>query len=167
MIEAIFGDKTTKPSEKNEALVKLLLENKISENDLLLFAQNQKEPVKASCMEAFEFATRLNKEFGSMSVFDFAIEGLQAKAPRLKWESAKVIGNLASRKYNQTEKAIIHLLENTEHSGTVVRWSAAFALSEIYKANEKFRPLLKEAFEGILHSEEKNSILKFYKNALK
>lgn len=167
MIEDIFSDKTTKPSEKNTALVALLLEAKVSESELLAFAKNQKEPIKASCMEALEFASRLNTSFGSLSAFEFALEGLQAKAPRLKWESAKVIGNLASRKYPETEKAIIHLLENTEHTGTVVRWSAAFALTEIYKANESYRELLKHAFEGIMNSEEKNSILKFYKNALK
>jgi len=167
MIEAIFNNKTTKPSEKNDALVQLLIHQKISESELLSFASNQKETIKASCMEAFEFATRLDSNFGTLQVFEFAVEGLQAKAPRLKWESAKVIGNMAVRKYNETEKAIVYLLENTEHSGTVVRWSAAFALTEIYKKNEKYRNILANAFEGIMNLEEKNSILKFYKNALK
>jgi HEAT repeat protein len=90
-----------------------------------------------------------------------------SKAPRVKWESAKVIGNSAHLFSDDLEEAIKNLLTNTEDKGTVVRWSAAFALGEIVKIKTNYQIDLIKAIEVIIDREEKNSIKKIYQKALK
>jgi hypothetical protein len=76
-----------------------------------------------------EFASKTNPGIINDKGFEFAIESLKSDAPRVKWESAKVIANTAHLFPKMLNKAVGNLLINTEHSGTVVRWSAAGALS--------------------------------------
>lgn len=111
--------------------------------------------------------TQKDKSFASPELFTFVVESLQDKAPRTKWESAKVVGNIAEKFPNELEIAIAHLLQNAEHEGTVVRWAAAFALGEIVKLKTKQQADLMELIQGICEREEKNSIRKIYEKALK
>ena len=55
----------------------------------------------------------------------------------------------------------------TEHSGTVVRWSAAYALSEILKLKTNANKTLLPTIESIIDKEEKDSIKKIYRKAIK
>ncbi|MNJ70251.1 hypothetical protein D3C77_666940 [compost metagenome] len=118
-------------------------------------------------MEALEYATNENPETGSEELFRFAQYNLNAKVPRLKWESAKVIGNIAHRYAEDLESVITSLIENTKDNGTVVRWSAAYALTQIYilpnYSNDDFRDKLVD----ICQAEEKASIKKIYLKVLK
>ncbi len=165
-LKEFFNDKNVKPKQKTEELSTWLLNSLISVNDLITFAKSQKDPIKATCIEAFEYATKNKPELTSKELFLFAIEGLYNKAPRIKWESAKVIGNTASLFPMLLEQAINGLLKNSEHEGTVVRWSSAFALGEIYKLNSKFNKDLATIFDGIIEREEKNSIKKIFLDAI-
>lgn len=167
MIDIILNDKTLKPKEKTELISKQVLNKIITVDELLLFAANAKDPIKATCIEALEFSTKSDSNIATTKVFEFVIENLNSKAPRVKWESAKVIGNIAVKFPELVEKAINGLLKNAEHEGTVVRWSAAFALGEIYKLKTNFNKDLATIFDGIIEREEKNSIRKIYLEALK
>ena len=166
-LKELVANKTLKPKEKTEALSNLLLDNSISIAELLAFAENQKDPVKASCIEALEFASKQNPAIADLNVLTFATKNLKAKAPRIKWESAKVIGNVVSQLPNDLDEAIEALLSNTEHEGTVVRWSAAFALGEILMLKNSKYANLCATLESICEKEEKNSIKKIYLNAMK
>lgn len=166
-ISDILNDKTVKPKEKTEALSQLILDNKIDLNDLIEFADTAKDPIKASCIEAIEFATKQQPTIANKKVFQFVTKTLTAKAPRVKWESAKVIGNTAHLFSDNLDDAITNLLNNSEHEGTVVRWAAAFALGEILKLKTKHTKNLLPAFEAIIDREEKNSIKKIYISAIK
>lgn len=97
----------------------------------------------------------------------FVTDTLLEKAPRVKWESAKVIGNIAHLFPAKLDRAISNLLSNSEHEGTVVRWSTAYALGEILKLKTKYNKQLQPAIEAICEREEKNSIKKIYLTALK
>jgi HEAT repeat protein len=99
--------------------------------------------------------------------FEFMVNNLTAKAPRIKWECAKVIGNTAHLFRNELDNAIKNLLENTTHEGTVVRWSAAFALGEILKLKTDHNKKLLPKINEICEKEEKNSIRKIYMDAIK
>ena len=59
------------------------------------------------------------------------------------------------------------MLANSEHTGTVVRWAAAFALGEIIKINTTFNKELLPAIDSILKREDQDSIKKVYQKALK
>lgn len=164
---SVFIDKSIKPKEKTEILSKSLLEDTHLIDELILFAKSAKDAVKATCIEAIEFATKANPAVGSLQCLEFATESLAEKAPRVKWESAKVIGNIAHRFPENLEQAIINLLINTEHPGTVVRWSAAFALGEIIKSRYGKVNELIPAIRTICDREKKNSIKKIYLAAIK
>ncbi len=166
-IAELFNDKLSKPKEKVELLSQHLLAKTISVDEVVGFATSAKDPVKGSCIESLEFATKQQPEIITKSAFDFVVRSLTEKAPRIRWESAKVIGNTAHLFADHLETAITNLLVNTEHEGTVVRWSAAFALGEILKLKTKHTADLLSAMEVITEREEKNSIKKIYQAAIK
>jgi hypothetical protein len=165
--QELLNDKSVKPKEKTETLSKWILDNP-KKNDLLIdFSKSSKDPIKATCIESMEFATKSNPEIASLNCLDFVAKSLTEKAPRIKWESAKVIGNIAHLYPDNLDEAIKNLLVNSEHSGTVVRWSAAFALGQIIKIRTSQNKDLIPAIETICKREEKNSIKKIYLDALK
>ncbi len=166
-IQDLLNDKGKKSKEKTETISKWLLDEKISADELIGFAGSSKDPIKATCIEAIEFVTKTNPSVADESVLDFVSKTLKEKAPRIKWESARVIGNIAHLFPDQLENAIKNLLTNSEHEGTVVRWSAAFALGQILKLKTKHNKKLLPAIEGIIKKEEKNSIKKIYLDAIK
>jgi len=166
-LKSILSDKLLGGKEKTELISKLLLESKLSTNELIEVAKASKDADKGTCIEALEFATKINPSIANLSVLYFVSSTLADKAPRVKWESAKVIANIANLFPNQLEEAVKNLLENTEFSGTVVRWSAALALGEILKLKTPLNQDLVPALESICESEEKNSIKKIYQAAFK
>lgn len=166
-IDELFKDKTTKTKEKVAILGQWLSGKKITSNELITYAATAKDPLKASCIEAFEYATKENPALANEKVLAFATEHLTHKAPRIKWESAKVISNIAHRFPDKLETAIGHLLGNTEHEGTVVRWSAAFALGEILKLKTSLNKDLLPTLTAISERDDKNSIRKIYLDAVK
>jgi hypothetical protein len=166
-IKLLLADKQLKAKDKVELISKLLLDKKISIDELLNIAKLSKDPERANCIEAIEFATKIKPGISSTACFDFVTENLLGKAPRIKWESAKVIGNIAHLYPNKLDGAIKNLLTNSEYPGTVVRWSAAFALGEIVKLKTKRNKDLIPAIESIIKREEKNSIRNIYLEALK
>lgn len=166
-ITTLLNDKELKPKAKTELLSTWLLEGKISSDSLAKYAESTKDPIKATCIEAIEFATKQKPSIADEKTFKFVTETLNAKAPRVKWESAKVIGNTAHLFTDILDEAIVNLLNNSEHEGTVVRWSAAFALGEILKLKTRHNKQLLPAVEAIVQREEKNSIKKIYLDAIK
>jgi HEAT repeat protein len=166
-IPELLNDKSLKPKQKTEALSKWILDNPENTNELIEFARASKDTAKATCIESFEFATKSNPEIASCACFEFVTKTLIDKSPRVRWESAKVIGNTAHLFPEKLEAAILNLIINTEHPGTVVRWSAAYALGEIIKIKTKHNKELIPSIETICKREEKNSIRKIYIDALK
>jgi HEAT repeat protein len=167
IIDSLINDKSLKPKEKTESLSKLILENPKIVDELVKYAASAKDPVKATCIEALEFATVSNPDIATKECFDFVTLALAEKAPRVKWEAARVVGNIAHIYADELEKAIANLLSNTEHPGTVVRWSAATALGQMLKLKTNLNKELISAVEAIIEREEKNSIRKIYLDALK
>lgn len=165
-LNLFFKDKSLKAKEKTETLAKLILEKKLSLDKLLAFVKEAKVPEKACCIEAIEFATKIKPAVATETVILFVCESLKDKAPRVKWESAKVIGNIISLYPKQIKFALTNLLTNSEDKGTVVRWSAAYALGEIIKLKSKYNTTLVPAIEAIILREEINSIKKVYQLAL-
>ncbi len=166
-ITNILDDKLSKSKEKTDILSKLILNQELSIDELIKFAENSKDPIKATCIESMQIATKIKPDISTLSCLEFVSKTLSDIAPRVKWESAEVIGNIAHLYPNNLEEPITNLLINTEHQGTVVRWSAAFALGQILIINTKLNHDLIPAIESICLREEKNSIKKIYLKALK
>jgi len=166
-IEELIKDKSKKPKEKTELISTWLVSRALPLDELLAFASGQKDPAKASCIEAIEYATRQDVSLADRDVLDFVSQALTEKAPRIKWESAKVVGNIARLFPEHLAAATANLLKNTQHDGTVVRWSAAFALGEILKLKTAGHRELLSEIQAICTREEKNSIRKIYLDAIK
>jgi hypothetical protein len=166
-VAELLDDKNRKSKEKVETISKWLLDGSLSIDELILFAEEAKDPRKGTCIEAIEFSTRQNASLADENVLAFVTKTLTATAPRVKWESAKVIGNIAKRFPTKLAKPIAHLLTNAKHSGTVVRWASAFALGEILKLKTKHNKDLLQAIEAICVTEQDNGVKKKYLDALK
>ena len=166
-LNELLKSKDIKPKDKTVMIANAVLDGDLSIKDIIDLTSSFKDPAKATCMEAFEYATNKNPEVANIELFGFAENNLSSKAPRLKWESAKVIGNIAHLYSDSLETAIPSLLENAKDDGTVVRWSAAYALTQIFLlpkySNDEFRCILQD----ICESEEKASIKKIYVKVLK
>ena len=166
-IITIAENKGLKAKEKVVQISSLVLNNKVFIDELVQTAASQKDVVKGTLIEAMEFASKEKPELINEKAFEFVIQSLKEDAPRVKWEAAKVISNTAHLFPKLLKKAITNLLANTEDSGTVVRWSAATALSKIINLNTPLNKELIPAAEAILKWEQDNAIKKIYEKALK
>lgn len=166
-IQELLNDKSLNAKAKTEVLSQWFIQNSKKVNDVIDLAKASKDPIKATCIEGMEFATKVDPNISTLEWFAFVSDTLTEKAPRIKWESAKLIGNIAHLYSKHLDKAIVNLLVNSEHTGTVVRWSAAYALGQIIQIKTIQTKDLISALESISKNEEKNSIKKIYNAALK
>ena len=166
-IIAIVDNKATKAKEKVMLLSDLLLNKKVTIDELVEKAKSQKDTIKATLIEAMEYASKTNAEIVNEKAFDFAIQSLKEDAPRIKWEAARVISNTAQLFPKLLNKAVVNLLVNTEHNGSVARWSAATALSKIISLNTPLNNELIPSADAIIQREEDNAVKKIYQQAIK
>jgi hypothetical protein len=155
---------------KPKELVEFLTE-KIS-NDNALFPQvieilkTGSKVEKGTCADVIEHLSSGNHEL-VVSYIDDLIEYINYDAPRVKWGIPEAIGNLSEKYPVKAEKAIPKLLINTKDESTVVRWCAAFAISEIAKNNTSARNTLVPKMQEIAKSEKNNGVKNVYLKALK
>jgi len=166
-IDKVLKDKTKKAKQKVETIGKWLLDGSLPTDELLAFAEKAKDAEKATCIEAIEFATKHNPNIADENVFEYVTKTLTENAPRVKWESARVIGNIAYLFPTKLKIAINNLLKNSEYDGTVVRWASAFALGEILKLRTKHNRDLLPTIEAIYDREEDNGVKRKYLEAIK
>lgn len=167
LIDELLKDKSKKIKQRTETLSKWLLDGSLPIDELMAYAEKAKEAEKATCIEAIEYATKHNPKIADESVFAFVTKMLTDSAPRVKWESARVIGNVAHLFPAKLNKAIANLLINAEYDGTVVRWASAYALGEILKLKTKHNKELLPTIEAIYEREQDNAIKKKYLDAIK
>jgi len=166
-IEQVFQDKTIKAKAKVSTIGEWLINNELPLEELLAYAEKQKAVDKATCIEAVEYATKKTPNIADESLLNFVVKALNDEEPRVKWESAKVIGNIAKLFPNQLDKAIKNLLPNAENKGTVVRWATAYALAEILKLKTELNKNLLPKIETLCEKEADNGVKKKYLDALK
>lgn len=122
---------------------------------------------KGVLMESLEYASKEDPGIAE-NMIDTVIEYLDYKdSPRVKWEGARVIANISQRYPEKVIKAVDKLISNTKDKGTVVRWSAAYALGEIAKYNLKARTSLIPKIERIMKKEQNNGVRNVYLKALR
>lgn len=166
-LEELWKDKATKPKQKTELLSTWLLARELDAEEMLRYAEKAKDPQKATCIEALEFASQQQPALVTKEAFMLVLNAVQSKAPRVKWESAKVIANTLHLFPGKWMDVMEQLLPNTLHSGTVVRWSAAQVFLQLAKLPIKHQPQLLPVLTKLHDAEEKNSIKKIYLQAMK
>lgn len=131
------------------------------------FAERSAEAEKASCMEALEAVTRKDPGVADESCLKYLVKTLREDAPRVKWESAKAIGNIAHLYPDKLKTAIVNLLNNAESERVVVRWASAYALGEILKLRTKHNRQLLSTLQALADKESDNGVRKKYLEAIK
>ncbi|RKE52281.1 hypothetical protein [Sphingobacterium detergens] len=166
-IEEIFQDKSIKLKSKVAILGAGLLDGGLSLQLLLEYADQQNAVDKATCLEAIEYATKNNPGIGNSALLKYLTNVLGGSEPRIKWESAKIIGNIIRLFPDQLDNTVASLLKNTRNSGTVVRWATAYALAEIIKLKTVQNDFLIPEVELLCELEEDNGVKKKYLDVLK
>ncbi|MEQ9168822.1 MAG: HEAT repeat domain-containing protein [Fulvivirga sp.] len=166
-LENLFEDKSIKAKAKAKQIAEWLTKNELPLDELLAFTEKQKAVDKGTCIEGVESATKKSPTIADEDLLAFVTKSLTDEEPRVKWESAKVIGNIAKQFPTQLDESVHHLLQNADNNGTVVRWATAYALAEILKLKtERSKALLPE-IEKLCEKEEDNGVKKKYIDALK
>lgn len=155
-----------KPKEKVSLLANKVKKDKKLLDEIVGYFEVGSVAEKGNCIEVMEYVSQDNPEL-IISFLDFIIENLDYDAPKVKWETARVIGNLASKYPDKVAKSINKLFLNTKDKGTVVRWSVAFALTEIAKSNPKKQNELVVKFQKLIETEQNNGVKNVYIKALK
>jgi hypothetical protein len=155
-----------KPKEKVTLLAEKVKENKGLITELVKCFTSGSATVKGHCMEALQHVS-LERPDIVLPHIDFIIDQLQIAMPRVKWEAARTIHNLAQKYPDSAATAVPKLLANVNDSGTVTRWSAAQALTEILYHNPGLRDELIPKFNAILKKEKNNGVRNIYLKALK
>lgn len=155
-----------KSKELNSFIAKLIVEKKPSGKDFAEALASGNNIERGTCIEALEYATKTNPNIAK-PYLPCVISCLKDKSPRVKWEASRVIGNAAKVLPKETGEAVSCLLVNTTDKGTVVRWSTAYALTEITKNNNNLRDSLLTKTNEILKKEQNNGVKNVYLKALK
>lgn len=156
----------SKPKEKITLLAKEIKKDKKFIGEVVGYFESATTGDQGHLIESLEYASQDNPEL-VVPHLDFVIGHLGDDSPRIKWECARIIANLASKFSDKTEKAIPLLLKNTKDKGTVVRWSVAFALGEIVKNNFKVEKILLPKIKELVKKESNNGVKNVYLKALK
>ncbi|MCL4339095.1 HEAT repeat domain-containing protein [Patescibacteria group bacterium] len=87
-------------------------------------------------------------------------------SPRVRWEAARIIANVSAKYPKEAGKVVDKLFLNTNDKGTVVRWSAAYALGKIARYNLNSRTNLVPKIEAFLKKEQNSGVKNVYLKAL-
>ncbi|MBD3155200.1 MAG: hypothetical protein GF368_00910 [Candidatus Aenigmarchaeota archaeon] len=121
---------------------------------------------KGICAEVMEYVSKDKPELVKPYIVT-VIDYLDFDASRVKWEASRVIGNISKISPDKVTEAIPKLMVNTKDKSTVVRWSTAFALTEIAKNNSNIRNELVSKFREIIKKENNNGVKNVYLKFLK
>ncbi len=168
MIEDILGLKI-KPKEKQTKLVDAVVSGKIPVEDFIAFFIDASGVNKGNCADAMKHISAKKPELLAPYI-DILVKYINYKVPRVQWGVPEAIGNMARDYPKQTEKAIPCLIKNItedEKNTTVIKWCAAFALTEIAKYNAGTRKQLLPIFDKMIKTEKNNGVRNVYVKALK
>jgi hypothetical protein len=134
--------------------------------DLIELFKTGNDVTKGTCAEVMKFVSQKTPQV-LLPYIDELIEYINYKAPRVKWGIPESIGYLAKTYPDRIAKAVPKLLENTKNKSTVVRWCAAFGLTNIAKHNLKLQNSLVEKFNELIEIEQNNGVKNVYLKTLK
>ena len=158
-----------KPKEKQIKLIEAVVSGEIPVSEFITFFESAADVDKGTCADVLKHVSAKSPELLAPYI-DVLVKYINYKAPRVKWGIPEAIGNLAKKYPAQTAIAIPYLLKNTtddKANTTVIKWCAAFALTEIAKSHPDSRKQLLPIFEKISRAEKNNGVKNVYVKTLK
>ena len=153
-----------KPKDLVASLTKNIEQDNKLFSQLIEILKTGLDVEKGTCADIMKHVSKDKPEIVIPYLADI-IGYINHKLPRVKWGASESIGNLANKYPSEVESAVPNLLINTKDKSTVVRWCAAFALSEIIKYNPKVRNELALKIEELIKSEKNNGVKNVYLKA--
>ena len=123
--------------KKAKAIADALLSGTLKPQVLLESSLELPDAELAIVVESLESATRKEPALVDDKLFALLVDSLGHAAPRVQWEAARTIANVAKQHAEQLGSAVDALLVNTSSNGTVVRWATAQAFAAILRAGYK------------------------------
>jgi HEAT repeat protein len=165
VLDEIRGSKKKPKELVNYLAHEVKTENKLMEQ-LARCLEEGSSVEKGMCAEVMELVTKDRPEL-AVNYLEDVIKHIDDKEPRMKWETSRIVANVSGIAPEKAANAIPKLLMNTQDKGTVVRWSAAFALTEILRNNSNCRKEIVPKLTEIANSEQNNGVKKIYLKTLK
>jgi hypothetical protein len=159
-------DSNLKHKEKVTKITEEINNNSEKFKELIELFRSGNDVTKGTCAEVMKFVSQQTPKI-FLPYLDELIEYVSYKAPRVKWGIPEAIGHLAKTYPDKVAKAIPKLLENTKNKSTVVRWCAAFALSNIAKYNLDLQDNLIMEFKQIIEIEQNSGVKNVYLKTIK
>ena len=156
-----------KPKEKVSRSAQLILQNPKLFEELMVILRTGSDVEKGTCAAIMKNVTSEKPDLAE-PYSEEIISYINYKAPRVKWGIQESIGNIAKKSPVKFEKAIPLLYKNTVESkdnSTVIRWCAAYALSEIAIGLKD--QLLIQNIKDIAEKETNNGVRNVYLKAIK
>jgi len=124
------------------------------------------EVERGTCADLLKQVTKDKPEY-ALPYLKTIVENITCKLPRVKWGTSEAIANIAQKFPQKAQLAIPNLLINTQDPSTVVRWCAAFGLTEIAKNDQKSAKKLMPKFRDLVAKEKNNGVKNVYLKVFK
>jgi hypothetical protein len=155
-----------RPKEKLATLVEAVTQKKITAKEFIEYFKSASNMEKGTCADAMKHISKERPEILAPYI-DELIGYINCDVPRVKWGIPEAIGNLSKKYPKEVKRAIPKLIVNTKDKSTVIRWCAAYGLTEIAKNNVKSRKDLMTLFESMIKKESNNGVRNVYIKAIK
>jgi hypothetical protein len=167
-IEEILHSKA-KPKAKQMKLVEAVCNGSIPAAAFVEYFVSASDVDKGACADAMKHIAERKPDLLAPHIA--TLSGyINHPAPRVKWGVPEATGNLAGWYPNEAATAVPALMKNARESTTnttVIRWCAAFALTEIAKHNTKVQKTLIPKLRTLAKKETNNGVRNAYLRALK
>ena len=120
---------------------------------------------KAICLAAVNQITKDDPKFVQNKI-DFIISQLDSRSAQVKLEAGEIIASASGAFPDQVAKAIPALTAMAKDQVTIIRWVAAYSLTEIAKNNPRTRKELIRFFKAESKKEKQSSVRNLYLEAL-
>lgn len=163
----VLGDKTLKGVARRQAVIAEIMadDNALAEIEASLPQLDEKRV--ATILEAIEEITNKRLKALGVGYLRLAVPFVASTSNPCRREASRVVGNMAADFPDELAPAIDSLLANASDEGTVVRWSAAYALSRIVVLPAYAASPLRQRVEALSEAEQDNGVRGQYEKAIK
>lgn len=167
MLIDILTDKELKGVARRQAVIDMLLQGNVPLTMLQELLPQLDEKKSATVLEALEEISNKKLMTLEQGHLQLAIPYIASSNNSCRREASRIVGNLAAAFPDAVKEALPSLMANTTDEGTVVRWSAAYALSRIIVLPDYAKSGLYDELLQLAETEQDNGVKSQYEKALK
>lgn len=164
LVELLSSGRSVKA--KSKAITEALLAQELSVSACRRRLPGLGPTDRATLLEGIEGATRDEPSLVDKAMFVALVDCLEDEAPKVKWEAARTLANVAALHKGRLGGALHSLFVNATHEGKVVRWATAQALAAFVRAGFENEQLNKHV-RASAKNESDDGVRKVYAKVVK